>query len=270
VKPLFRELVAFDDYIQHSGFQSFRFATASATYRYHKRGSAFASKFDRDGNDWISYKPEGGAEGSYRGIPNVAPAGFHPGPGEENKMSWISARGPIRAEVRSETEDGQWACTWEIFPSYATMTLDRKGEPPYWLLYEGTPGGKFTVDDYWVDSSERRFDSEPFTQWNKWNEDLPEPEWVYFGDRELDRVLFLAHHEYSEEVDEYWHFGDGGMTVFGFGRGPREVAWQRLEKVPAHLTIGFVESTDFREIEKVILSAYRPIEVKVGNLSQVR
>ena len=64
-----------------------------------------ASLIDSDGKDWISYKPEGGPEGSYRGIPNIALAGFHPGPGEKNKMSRIVATGPLRAEVRSETED---------------------------------------------------------------------------------------------------------------------------------------------------------------------
>lgn len=269
VQPLSPTLVAFDEDILQSGFQSFRFATSSATYLYHKQGSAFASMIDSDGNDWISYKPEGGAKGNYRGIPNVAPAGFHPGPGEENKMSRVLAYGPLRAEVRSETEDGKWACTWEIFPSYATMTLDRKGQEPYWMLYEGTPGGRFTVDDYWVDSSGKRFDSRPFTQKSKWNGDLPEPEWVYFGDPELNRVLFLAHHEYSEEIDEYWHFGDGGMTVFGFGRGPIEVAWQRLKRVPAHLTIGFVESSEFSQVKKRISSACKPLEVKVGEAAAI-
>ncbi|MGW8181363.1 MAG: hypothetical protein ACWGQW_21760 [bacterium] len=268
-QPAVQEQVVFDS-VQHGGFESFHFTTNSGSYFYHIRGSAFASIVDRDGNDWISYKPEGGAEGSYRGIPNIAPAGFHPGPGETNRLSLILASGPLRAEIRSESEDGKWACTWEIFPSYATMTLDRKGDESYWMLYEGTPGGRFTVDDYWVDSSGRRFDSRPWTSKNKWNGDLPEPEWVYFGDPELDRVLFLAHHEYSEEIDEYWHFGDGGMTVFGFGRGPREVAWQRLKRVPARLTVGFAESKEFSEVRKSVCSAYKPLEVKVGELMVIK
>jgi hypothetical protein len=267
VQPLFLKQVTFDDYIQHAGFPSFRFVTSNATYFYHKKGSAFASMIDLDGNDWISYRPDGGPKGSYRGIPNIAPAGFHPGPGEGNKASRIISTGPLRAEVRSETEDGQWACTWEVFPSYASMTLDRKGCDPYWILYEGTPGGRFTVDDYWIDSSGRRYESAPYRLERKWNGDLPEPEWVYFVDPQLDRALFLVHHEYSEEIDEYWHFGDGGMTVFGFGRGPKESGWQRLENVPARFTIGFAETTDFSEVRRIVHSAYEPLEVRIGKAS---
>jgi hypothetical protein len=138
------------------------------------------------------------------------------------------------------------------------------------MLYEGTPGGEFTVADYWVDSSGRRFDSGPFTLENKWNGDLPDPEWVYFVDPLLDRALYLVHHEPSQEVDEYWHFGDGGMTVFGFGRGPKEIAWQRLLKVPARLTIGLVESKEFDEVKSCIESAFRPLQLELGNIHELK
>lgn len=98
-------------------------------------------------NDWVSYRAEGGAEGNYRGIPNIAPGGFHPGPGEDNKMSRILYNGPVELKIYSETGDGRWAVTWSIFSNYTTMTLLKKSDEPYWILYEGTPGGEFDLGD---------------------------------------------------------------------------------------------------------------------------
>ena len=269
VQPVFPRLVALDDYIQHEGQQSFKVATENATYYYHKRGSGFASMEDIEHNDWIGYHPgigpEKGPTGGYRGIPNVAPAGFHPGEGENNLVSQIISQGPIKLKILSETKDQKWGCTWEIYPYYATMTLFKKGEEPYWILYEGTPGGEFNLTDYWVNSAGKQFAVPEYTSDHKWNGDLPSPDWVYFGDSNLNRVLYLIHHEYEDATDEFWHFGEGGMTVFGFGRGPREVAWQRLTKVPAHLTIGFAEYGTFTEASKVINSAYTELVLSAGN-----
>ena len=59
------------------------------------------------------------------------------------------------------------------------------------------------------------------------------------------------------------------MTVFGFGRGPREVAWQRLEKVPAQLTVGLVESNEFDEVKGYIDSAYKPLRVTLGSIRKL-
>ena len=82
--------------------------------------------------------------------------------------------------------------------------------------------------------------------------------------QKLKRVLDLIHHEYSDATDEFWHFAEGTMTVFGFGRGPREISWQQLTEVPTHLTIGFAEDGRFTEGTKVINSAYQELVVSVG------
>jgi hypothetical protein len=263
--PVFLKQVVFDDYIQHAGSASYRLVTPSGTYFYHKKGSGFASMIDPDGFDWISYLPEGGPKGNYRGIPNIAPAGFHPGTGEKNKLSRIIAKGPIKVSFLSETEDEKWGCIWNVYPTYASMTLFKKGEDPYWILYEGTPGGEFTTGDFYVTSAGEKVDIIPFTIKNMWHGDLPDPEWVYFGDAVQNRVLYFIHHEYSPVMDEFWHFGDGGMTVFGFGRGPREEGWQRLTDVPARLTIGFAETTDFEKVREIINSAYQELIIRVGD-----
>ena len=33
--------------------------------------------------------------------------------------------------------------------------------------------------------------------------DIPSPEWIVFGDHNLDRVLFLLHHEDDAKTDYY-------------------------------------------------------------------
>jgi hypothetical protein len=251
----------------YEGEDTWKITSPSATYFYHHQSGGFASMVDRDGKDWISYHPGNRARGEYRGIPNIAPADFHPGRPAGRKPGRLLSEGPLRVRLRAETEDGQWAKDWDIFPTHARMTLFRKGPQPYWILYEGTPGGEFTEDDYFVDSSSKQYRSKDYPQGKPWHGDLPPPEWVYFGDPALQRVLFLARHEHSDAIDEYWHFGNGGMTVFGFGRGPRAEGWQRLTQVPSRLTIGFVETSDFPEFRAAIEAAWREVRISAGRVT---
>jgi len=258
-------LVSLEDGGEYEGEPSFKIVTPTATCFYHKRGSGFASLVDKDGNDWISYHPKGGFEGDFRGIPNLAPADFHPGRGQGHRESEIVSSGPLKVTILSETQDGKWGCTWEIYPNCARMTLFKKGGEPYWILYEGTPGGRFDAEtDFWVNSAGERFPAMPYTQKNVWHGRLPDPQWVYFGDTKLKRVLYFALHEPDDVVDEFWHRGSGGMTVFGFGRGPQKDGWRRMTTLPAHLTIGFAETDEFAQISRLVNSAYREVKVSVG------
>lgn len=253
----------------YEGDECFKITTQNASYYYHRHGSGFASMIDADGNDWIGFHPttrrEDGPKGEYRGIPNIAPPNFHPGRGEGKLPSKIVSQGPLKVRILSKTEDGKWVCIWDIYPSYATMTLCKKSEKPYWILYEGTPGGEFGLDDYWVHSSGERLSVEQYHMpRNQWQGKLPSPKWVYFGDSKMDRVLYLILHEDHYVQDIFWHFGEGDMTVFGFGRGPTQDNWQQLDIVPAHFTIGFAESGDFGLASKVINSAYQRLELLIN------
>jgi len=102
-----------------------------------------------------------------------------------------------------------------------------------------------------------------------WTGHLSSPKWVYFGDRESDRVLYYIHHEDYTDEDVLWHSGEGGMTVFGFGRGPTQENWQQLTNVPAHLTLGFAEKNDFQYVSKMINNAYRSLKVNIGEITKV-
>ena len=253
--PQIPTLVRLEHDVEHEGQLSFRIATPAATYYYHKLGAGFASIEDADGLDWVGYHPGGESAGEYRGIPNmVHPEGyFHPG--GTDCTSWVAAAGPIKVSIRSESNDGGWACTWDVYPHYATLTVPRVAHP-YWFLYEGTPGGELDeCGDYVVRSPGRRTPAS-----EKWDGPVPDPEWVYFGAAGMSRVLYCVHHEADDLVDSYWPMR-GQMTVFGFGRLGLD---KFMERVPSRFTIGFAESGDLEHVAKVIDSAFREVSVTVG------
>lgn len=259
VPPSVPEKVSVTDGVMDEGYESFQIHSENATYFYHKRGSAFSSIVDNDGNDWVGYHPEGGPAGSYRGIPNLAPADFHPGPGEGNLESEVVSAGPLKLRILSQTADRKWACTWDIYPTYAKMTLFKTDERPFWLLYEGTPGGSLDAEtDYWVHSSGERA-----ALAQDWEGELPAPEWVYFGDGGMRRVLYFIHHEDDTVPDQFFPM-QGNMTVFGFGREFKGMGMY-LTTVPTHLTIGFAEDgTYLSRAKKVIEGAYKEVKISAG------
>lgn len=266
-------LLNIQDAGEYEGAAAYKVNTPVAQYFYHINCGGFASIIDREGNDWVSYhsnkEPESGFMGRYRGIPNIAPPNFHPGSLEPVKSSKIIAEGPLKISILTETEDKQWRTRWDYYPDYATMTLLQKGPEPYWMLYEGTPGGEFNLKDYWVRSDGTRELMEPYLRESQWTGHLPSPKWVYFGDQQSDRVLFYVHHEDYPYEDVLWQSGEGGMTVFGFGRGPTQENWQQLANAPAHLTLGFAEVNDFASVSERINSAYKSLEISVGSLVKV-
>ena len=249
--------VTVDTIVNYQGQPSVRVRTPRATWLYHRPGAGFASLLDADGADWISYKPSGGADGKYRGIPNLIhpESDFHPG--GENSTTRIVHAGPLRVRLHSRTNDGAWEGFWDIFPGHATFTLT-KAPREYWLLYEGTPAGKLDIDrDFWLLSDGSRGSvSESFAK------DLPRPEWIAFGDSSVNRVLFLAHHADDDELDQFYQM-QGEMTVFGFGRQHR-CCGKYLTEVPAVYSVGFVESRDFEVVKSAIAAVTASFEILVG------
>ena len=247
------------DNVDYQEQESFKITTPSATYFYHKYGAGFASMIDQDGLDWLSYRPWGGSDGKYRGIPNlVYPEGFFH-PGGTALTSQIVTQGPLKLKLFSETPDQKWVCAWEIYPAYARLTVLRI-DHPYWFLYEGTPGGALNeANDYVVRSTGVRTPTS-----DRWAEPLPEPRWLYFGAGNISRVLYLIHHEVDGQIDSYWPMEEN-MTVFGFGRLKLE---SYLEKTPACFTIGFAGgdegSATHANIVSTIDAAYRELHITIG------
>ena len=249
-----QQLVSVSERADYQGQDSFEITTPAATYIYHKQGAGFASMIDNDGHDWLSYRPHGGSDGKYRGIPNlVYPEGyFHPGGTE--CQSRIVKQGPLKAEIYSETQKGDCACKWEIFPSFARLTV-LKAPKEYWFLYEGTPGGKLDeANDFCVRSSG---ESSPAAE--SWEEPLPDPRWVYFGAGNAARVLYLLYHERGQGTDSYWPM-ENNMTVFGFGRSNLE---SYLTQTPARFTVGFFETQDGEQVQSFLDSLSEPLTCTV-------
>lgn len=184
-----------------------KIATPACTLYYDKDGAGFTSIVDTDGNDWISYKPGGGSAGEYRGIPNMGPC-CHPGySGHHTEITRESAE---QATITS-SKNG-WVTRWDFFPTHATLTIEEKPDDEYYWLYEGTPGGGVDDGDYMVLADGTR---KPINT-NEWRNDLS-PEWIYFGDGAMNRVLFYVNHQDDNVEDQYWLMNNK-MTVFGFGR----------------------------------------------------
>lgn len=258
--PTFTDQVTLTDNVGYRGQPSFQVVTSNATYYYHKEGGGFASLVDVDSRDWINYRGNrSGAEGAFRGIPNmIHPEGmFHPG--KSGSASTIVSSGPLKETIRTETTDGKWEALWEFFPTYARMTV-LKYDHGYWFLYEGTPGGDFDADsDFLVQS-----DGTQNLLSDNWQADLVGEEWVYFGDPNDNRSLFLAHHEDDSAVDSYQPL-DGAMTVFGFGRQntPKPIA-STMTQAPAHFTIGLIDELNYAPAAKKIRDAYKDLVVALG------
>jgi hypothetical protein len=242
----------------HGDMDCYKVETPTATYLYGKRGAGFASILDKDGRDWVSYRPGGQARGEYRGLPKCGQPTkfFHCGYGygqyktDNPFTSRVTVREAGHVRIESEARDGKSACAWDFFPDHATLSLLRIGLPTYWFLYEGTPGGKLDAKEDFVirpDGTRTALDV-------PWSQVVP---WVCFGAAETAVGLVLVNHQGPEdgEMDSYvaWPFkkeNDGSfqnMTVFGFGRkGYKELVEHvpDLKKLPAKFSIGFIERAD--------------------------
>ncbi len=251
-------LVTLLEEVEDEGQESYQVTTPSATWFYHKLGAGFSSLLDRDGLDWLSYRPGGGSAGEYRGIPNMGHPEGYCHPGKTVSHSHVVANGPLCVRIESASNDGVMRCRWDILPGYARLTVLQM-RTPYWFLYEGTPGGNpggqlDEVGGYCVRSDGTRT---PLSE--RWDGPLPAPEWLYFGASNVERVLYLVHHEADAEIDSYWPM-EHNMTVFGFGRLGLE---KFMTQVPARFTVGFAEDRAFDRVQATIDSAFRPLTIEL-------
>jgi hypothetical protein len=255
VKPL----ITLTDGVEDEGQESYQVITPAATWFYHKLGAGFSSLLDGDGLDWLSYRPGGGSAGEYRGIPNMGHPEGYCHPGKTASHSHIVASGPLCASIASASNDGVMRCRWDIYPRYARLTVLQM-RTPYWFLYEGTPGGNPGGQLDEAGGSCVRSDGMRTSLSERWEGALPAPEWLYFGASNVERVLYLVHHEADQEIDSYWPM-EHNMTVFGCGRLGLE---KLMTQVPAHFTVGFAEDGAFQPAQETIDSAFRPLEIGIS------
>lgn len=242
--------------VYYQGQMGFHVQTPEAQMVFHNQGGGFASLIDNDGLDWISYRPQGGSDGAFRGIPNLKNPDDYFHPGATTGKSEVVSVGAVSCRIHTETLDGVCEAIWDIYPTYMTMTL-LKAPEVYWLLYEGTPGGRLDEKNDFIG----RADGTRTPIGESWSGVL-DPAWLYFGTSHVERVLFFAQEVMEPCISSYFPM-EGNMTVFGFGRKDLE---HYLTRAPARFHFGFVNSHDHEHIKAQIESIQANVEVIVSEI----
>ncbi len=251
------QLVKTTDNVTHKEYASIKIETSNGEYYYHKTGGGFATLIDKDSKDWISWNKSTGANGDFRGVPNMVHPNdggyFHPG--RDTVQTEILNSGPIRTSFRSFVGT-EWEVIWDIYPEYANMRVSKAPSTKnYWFLYEGTPGGTLELDKDILTKS----DGTSIFASQEWTTDIAGEEWIYVSDGTLNRSLFLAHHQDDQFIDGYVDMDT--MTVFGFGRSKNT---RFLSGVNNSYTLGFLDSKDFEVVKTKVNGSYKEIVVTKG------
>jgi len=211
---------------------------------------------DTDGVDWLGFHPEEGSgwKGEYRGFPNSIHrqdgSYFHAlNAGTEFSTSVLEIESDDHVRIVFTSGNGKWEGRWDFYPDRCDFTMTRISPGyKYWVLYEGVPGGEMDDTDFWYWCADR--ETHPINE--KIAGDLPGPEWIAFGDANFPRMIYLLQHEDDQQPDVYYN--RPYMTVFGFGRSDQ--GSKHLD-TPQTFSIGFIESTDYTEVEKTVLQLLR-------------
>ena len=239
------------------GLACYQITTPTADWFLEKSGAGLSSLIDRDGNDWINFhpRPGSGAEGEYRGFPNAVhrQAGnyFHPrNQATDPATTTVAHRSPKRVTITAQSNNGKWACSYDFYATHCTFTMTKLPDAmKYWVLYEGTPGGQYDDSDWWMASTQ----DQPLPLTQQHSGDIDGPEWIAFGDRRLNRVLAMLHHEDDGHPDNFYQM-QHKMTVFGFGRAGLK---KFLDNVPQRFSIGLIESSNHAAIGSQLDNVWR-------------
>ena len=222
------------------GIPVFKITTPSATYIYDRAGGGFMSMIDQDGKDWISFKtedypPPGNAASSYRGIPNLGIGGEDNDaghPGFDRCHTEIIAPNVIETITKS----GNWKFKWAFYNSYAKFTMVRsKPGVPYWFLYEGTPAGRYDPGNmYWGNNLDGLRSDFPDLLQNTgiYNNFV----WVYVGQKNYDRILFLKKVQPDHKPDLFSYMGN---TSGGSDKSPDGMVCFRIRACSRYKTCSF-------------------------------
>jgi hypothetical protein len=237
------------------GRPHFKIETGSATYLYDQAGGGFSSIRDREGLEWIGFKPgngmvPGSASADFRGLPNLVFQGKDNGCGHPGFDHCISET-ILPNQIRTQSKSGLWEWYWTFSQEGAFIEITRTDSARnYWFLYEGTPAGSFepgqqfwgnNVDGYRTDAPPIGSDDIVRGNW----------EWAYFGHQDVKRCFFVIQLTPDQSTDYFSYMGSSpegnnspdGMVVFGFGRDGATP----LMSGPKQFFIGFVEQFEFKE-----------------------
>ncbi len=216
------------------GVPCYQIRTPVARYIFDVRGGGLTGILDRDGKDWISWNPTNGAIGSLRGLPN---AGVAFGPGMTNSFSQEPRVMPEGATLVTQSPKTGMKAYWFFTPTNVQVTF-LKAAANYSFVYAGTPAGKFDTNSNFQITALRGQQSIT----NVWHWDMPDLEWIAYGDKKSPRTLLLVNHT-DDSASDFATPVDGAMQMFAFGKQfPCCDAY--LTNTPARFSFGLVESTN--------------------------
>jgi len=236
------------------GGPAYIITTRNATYYLEKTGGGLSSMLDKDGTDWLGFHSRKGSghKGEYRGFPNAIHKQdgnfFHAmNAGTDPSTSVIEIETDRHIRIVFTSGNAQWTGQWDFYPERCDFTMTKvSAGHKYWVQYEGVPGGEMDRTDFWYSSA----DNQRHLIDEVSERDLPAPEWFAFGDQNESRMLYILHHQDDQHPDDYVSRPD--MTVLGFGRRNKD----KFLDTPQTFSIGFVETTSYVEIKKVVENIY--------------
>ena len=244
--------------VEHVARAHFRIRTPAATFLLDSASGGLSSMIDRDGNDWISYRPEpwnqypASAASSYRGVPNLV---FHSAfdgaghPGHDRVRTTMTSD----STAECSTPGGPWTWTWRFHDDYAVLDVTGVSDTAgYWFLYEGPAGGEYQPRQTYMASDESA-PAYPQHDHFEGEEEVARRQWYYFGNDAVARVLYMRQAEPDTLADHYSLLGNDpigiyspdGMVVAGFGRAPMA---EPVLRTPHRFVIGFLEGEGHSEV----------------------
>ncbi len=254
------------DYKQTNQYQV---VSPGGVYFIEKNSGGCSSLIDRDGNDWIGFlktgdnKPFNSSDSDFRGMPNLVHKGDENGVGHPG-FDMCSTEMADKNILRVRSYSGGWRYSWNFMEDHSLVSIESTDTTrSYWFLYEGPVAGRFNPKShYWGnDIDGKRIDKPDYKTGpvsGNW-------QWVFMGDDNVERTLYLAMVEKDTLTDFFAYMGndpergtesEDGMTVFGFGRAPKA---KPLLKDNHDFIIGFYEKaiqskSDYDEFRRFIES----------------
>lgn len=162
----------------------------------------------------------------------------------DKSTSAVTIETDQHVQIMVTSGNGKWQGQYDFYPDRLDFTMTQVSEGyHYWIQYEGVPGGDMNDTDFWYASIDDK--AHPINE--SFLGDLPAPEWFAFGDANSPRMIYILHHENDQHPDNY--VSRPYMTVLGFGRAGKN----KFLDTPQTFSLGFVESTEYKNIEKKLI-----------------
>ena len=236
----------------YKGSPHFKIVTLNAIYYLEKSSGGFSSIYDKNGNDWVGFSKihnnrfPVSASADYRGIPNmIYNQDQDSGTGHPGFNTIKSYKITTENSIRFESNNG-FIFSWVFEDDHVILDVEEViPDQTYWILYEGPIAGDYyTCSKYWGTDKGMKKDIPDYLH-GKAVEDSWQ--WIYFGDKNVDRVFYIAQYKPDNLSDLFGFMGasedglhaDDGMVVFGFGRNKET---QSLLRNPNKFYFGFHEN----------------------------